>query len=169
MPRCRSFKLIDAMILIAAAAAWMALMRTRWNQLQIAAMATRKSISWLVYVGTVQSGLQVSLLMLTIAYLVMRLIPPGPPRSDLIRQPGMLLFGLGIGLSILLMLLSAFVPLVAWTNVIIALALGLSWLAVCRRYRSRAEPGWIEGIGRFVAVGEIVSTAAIYPVYLLLA
>ena len=49
---------------------------------------------------------------------------------------------------------------------IIALALGLSWRAACRRYRSRAEPGWIEGLGRSVGVGLVVSTAATYPLYL---
>ena len=129
----------------------------------------RKVPTWQSYVGIAQSGVALSLWMLTLAYLVMRLIPPRPPRSDLIRQPGMLLLGLMIGLMILLMFLSTFVPLVAWTNVIIALALGLSWLAACRRYRSRAELGWIEGIGRFVGVGWIVTTAAIYPLYLLMA
>jgi hypothetical protein len=65
-----------------------------------------------------------------------------------------------------LMLLSAFVVLVPWTNILIAVALGLSWLAASRRYRSRAELGWIEGIGRSVGVGLIVSTAATYPLYL---
>ncbi len=65
------------------------------------------------------------------------------------------------------MFLSAFVPLVAWTNVVIALALGLPWLAACRRYRSRAESGWIEGMGRFVAVAWVVFSAAIYPIYLI--
>jgi hypothetical protein len=43
------------------------------------------------------------------------------------------------------------------------------WLAVCRRYRSRAERGWIEGAGRSVGIGLIVSTAAIYPMFLWLA
>ena len=119
--------------------------------------------------GLSQTGLNFALLMLALAYLVIRLIPPRPPRSDLIRQPGMLLLGLMIGLAILLMPLSAFVPLVAWTNMIIALALGLSWLAACRRYRSRAELGWIEGLGRSVGVGLVVSTAATYPLYLLAA
>lgn len=167
MPRCRPFRLIDALILVATAAAWMALTRPRWNQFQMVWTGIRKAPTWQSYIGIAQSGLALSLWMLTTAYLVMRLIPPRPPRSDLIRQPGMLLLGLMIGLAILLMLLSAFVPLRGWTNVIIALALGLSWLAACRRYRSRAEPGWIEGMGRFVGVGWVVSTAATYPLYLL--
>ena len=68
-----------------------------------------------------------------------------------------------IGLAILLLALSAFVPLVAPTNMIIALALGLSWYVACRRYRSRAEPGWIEGLGRALGVGVVVSIAANYP------
>jgi multisubunit Na+/H+ antiporter MnhB subunit len=167
MPRCRPFKLIDAMILTAAAAVGMARMRPLWNELQMAGMASRKGIPWQAYAGTVQTGLNIALLMLAVAYLVIRLIPPRPSRSDLIRQPGMLLLGVLIGLSILLMALSAFVPLVAETNMIIALALGLSWRAACRRYRPRAEPGWIEGLGRSVGVGLVVSTAAIYPLYLL--
>ena len=169
MPRCRPFKLIDAMILTAAAAVWMARMRTPWNQLQGAGMASRKGIPWHAYAGIVQTGLNIALLMLVLAYLVIRLIPPRPPRSDLIRQPGMLLLGVSMGLSILLMALSAFVPLVAGTNIIIAFALGLSWGAACRHYRSRAELGWIEGLGRSVGVGLVVSTAAIDLLYLLAA
>ena len=97
----------------------------------------------------------------------MRLIPPRPLRSDLLRQPGTLFVGVMIALLILLMLLSPFVPLVPPTNVLIALALGLPWLAVSRRFRSQAESGWIEGMGRSVGVGWIVNTAAIYPLYLL--
>ncbi len=167
MPRCRPFKLIDAMILIAAAAIWMSLMHPRWNQFQMVWIGSRKVPSWQSYIGMVEGGLALSLWLLTVAYLVMRLIPPRPVGSDLMRQPGMLLVGLMIALLILLMLFSVVIPLVPWTNVLIALSLGLSWLAVCRRNRSRAELGWIEGIGRSVGVGWIVTTAVSYPLYLL--
>ena len=132
-------------------------------------MASGKGLPWQVYAGTVQTGLNIALLMLALAYIWIRLIPPRLPRSDLIRQPGMLLLVLLIGLAFLYMALSAFVPLGAWTNMIIALALGLSWRAACRRYRSRAEPGWIEGLGRSFGVGLVVSIAASYPLYLLAA
>jgi hypothetical protein len=169
MPRCRPFKLIDAMILTAAVAVWIAWMRPLWNELQRATMASGKGTPWHAYAGTVPTGLNIAVLMLALAYLVIRLIPPRPPRSDLIRQPGMLLLGLLIGLVILLMALAAFVPMVVGTNMIIALVLGLSWGAACRRYRSRAEPGWIEGLGRSVGVGLVVSTAAIDLLYLLAA
>ena len=167
MPRCRPFKLIDAMILIGASAVWMALMRTRWAQLQRVGNSLPKGLPWQALVGIVQNGLNISLWMLTLAYLVIRLIPPRPPGPDLIRQPGMLFLGSMIALLILSMLLSAFVPLVPWTNIPIALALVLSWLVASRRHRSRAEPGWIEVLGRTVGVGWIVSEASSYPLYLM--
>ena len=167
MPRCRPFKLVDAMILVAAAAVWMAVMRPLWNEFQRAWTTSGKDPSWQSYIGIVQYGLSLALWMLTLAYLVIRLIPPRLLRGDLLRQPGMLFLGVIIALLILLMLLSSFVPLVPPTNVLITLALGLPWLALSRRFRSRAESGWIEGIGRSVGVGWIVTTAAIYPLYLL--
>ena len=97
------------------------------------------------------------------AYVWIRLIPPRLPKSDVIRQPGMLFLVLLIAAGFLYMALSAFVPLGAETNIIIAVALGLSWGAACRRYRSRAEPGWIEGLGRSFGVGLVVAIAASYP------
>ena len=174
MPRCRPFRLVDAIILIAAAAVAMAPMYAVWNQLHRwkVEMDIEEGLPWQIYAGSVHTGLNIALLMLAVAYVVMRLIPPRPPRSDLIRQPGMLFLGLLIGLGLVLFLfvaLSAFVPLVAGTNMIIALVLGLSWGAACRRYRSRAEPGWIEGLGRTVGVGLVVSIAVTYPLYLLAA
>ena len=113
MPHCRPFKLIDSMILTAAVAVWIAWMRPLLNELQRATMASEKGTPWQVYAWIVPTGLNIAVLMLAFAYLVIRLIPPRPPRSDLIRQPGMLLLGLLIGLVILLMALSAFVPMVA--------------------------------------------------------
>jgi hypothetical protein len=109
------------------------------------------------------TSLTIAFLNLAVAYVWLRLIPPRLPMSDLIRQPGMLFLILPIGLALVYMALSPFVPPVAWTNMIIALALGLSWGAACRRYRSRAEPGWIEGLGRSFGVGLVVSIAATYP------
>ncbi len=154
------------MILVAAAALWMAAMRPGWDQFRMVWNNIRKTPSWQSYVGMAQGGLHLFLWMLTLAYLVMRLIPPRPFGSDLIRQPGMLFLGITIALAIFLMLISGFVPLVPWTNVVVALALGLFWFAASRRYRSRAELGWIEAVGRSVAIGWIVATALIYPLYL---
>ena len=155
------------MILVAAAAIWMALMRPRWNQFQMVWTGIRKAPSWQSYIGMFQGGVGLSLWMLTVAYLVMRLIPPRPLGPDLMRQPGMLLLASMFVIIITEILLSVFISLVPWTNVIVALALGLSWLSASRRNRSRAESGWIEGIGRSVGVGWIVTTAMSYPLYLL--
>jgi multisubunit Na+/H+ antiporter MnhB subunit len=163
MPRCRPFKLFDAMILVATAALGMAEMRPGWNQFQMFWAGTKRAPTWQAYGGMAQTGLTIALLNLAMAYVWIRLIPPRLPGSDLIRQPGMLLLVLLIGLAFLYMALSAFVPPVAETNMIIALALGLSWGAACRRYRSRAEPGWIEGLGRSFGVGLVVAIAASYP------
>jgi hypothetical protein len=163
MPRCRPFKLVDATILVAAAALGMASMRPGWNQFQMFWAGTKRAPTWQAYVGMAQTGLTIALLNLAAAYVWIRLIPLRLPVSDLMRQPGMLLLVLLIGLAFLYMALSAFVPLGAETNMIIALTLGLSWDAACRRYRSRAEPGWIEGLGRSVGVGLVVSIATSYP------
>src|SRR5262249_24774647 len=108
MPRCRPFKLVDAMILTSATAVWMTWMRPQWNGLQFLGMLSGKGIPWWAYVATFYNAVANALIMLAAAYLVMRLIPPRPSMSDLIRQPGMLFLGLVIAPSILLMLLSAF-------------------------------------------------------------
>ena len=160
MPRCRPFKLVDAMILVATAALGLASMRPGWNQFQTFWAGINRAPTWQAYVGMAQTGLTISLLNLAVTYVWIRLIPPRLPAADLMRQPGMLFLVLLIGLSMPLLPLSAFVPLVAPTTMIFALALGLSWGAACRRYRSRAEPGWIEGLGRSFGVGLVVAIAA---------
>ena len=163
MPRCRPFKLIDAMILIANAALGMASMRPGWDQFQMFWAGIKRAPTWQAYAGMAQICLTIALLSLAVAYVWIRLIPPRLPMSDLIRQPGMLVLILLIGLAFLYMALSAFVPPIAETNMIIALALGLSWGAACRRYRSRAEPGWIEVLGRSFGIGLVVAIATTYP------
>jgi hypothetical protein len=162
MPRCRPFKLVDAMILVAAAALGMASMRPGWNQFQMFCAGNKMAPTWQAYVGMAQTGLTIALLNLALAYVWIRLIPPHLAMSDLIRQPGMLVLVLLIGLAFLYMALSAFVPQGASMNLIIALALGLSWGAACRRYRSRAEPGWIEGLGRSFGVSVVLFIAMTY-------
>lgn len=155
------------MILVAAAALWMAVMRLPWNHFQRVWTMFGQAPAWQSYVRLVNYGFAISLCMLSLAYLVVRWIAPRPPRSDVLRQPGMLLIGTMAGLVLVLMVLSALVPLVGWTNVPISLALAISWFAACRRYRSRAESGWIEILGRFLGVGWVVTLAATYPLELL--
>jgi hypothetical protein len=160
MPRCRPFKLIDVMIVIAAAAIGMPSIRPMWIRLQALRMASKNGITWQVYAGTLQIGLTMVLLMLVVAYIWMRLIKPRPIGWDLIRQPGVLFLCLLIGLSLPLLPLSAFVSMDSPTTMIFAFVLGLCWYVACRHYRSCAEPGWIEGLGRFFGVGLIIAIAA---------
>ncbi len=170
MPRCRPFKLVDAMILVAAAALWLASMRQKWNEFQMTWAGTMRVPTWQAYVELVQDGWHIAFLYLALmAYVYIRLVPPRLPMSDLIRQPGVLFLGLMIAflMSRLALALVAFVPPFPPESLVFALALGLSWYVACRRYRSRAEPGWIEVLGRSFGVGLVVSDAANYPLYLL--
>ncbi len=159
MPRCRPFKLIDAMILVANAALAMASMRPGWMQFQTFWAGTKRPPTWQAYAGMAQTGMTIALLSLAVAYVWIRLIPPRLPWRDLIRQPGMLVLILLMASAFLYMALTAFVPPAASTNMIVGLALGLSWGAACDRYRSGAEPGWIEGLGRLFGVGLVIATA----------
>jgi hypothetical protein len=163
MPRCRPFKLIDAMILIANAAFGLASMRPGWKQFQAFWAGIKTVPTWQAYAGISQTCLTIALLNLAVAYVWIRLISPKLPWRDLMRQPGMLVLILLIASAFLYMAVSAFVPPGASTNMIVGLALGLSWVAACHRYRSRAEPGWIEGLGRSFGVGLVVAVAASYP------
>jgi hypothetical protein len=160
MPRCRPFKIIDAMILVSSAAFGLASMRPGWKQFQTIWAGMKMVPTWQAYVGIAQADLTIALLDLGVAYVWIRLIPPRLPGPDMMRQPGMLLIILLIGLAMPLLPLSAFVPLDGPTTKIFAVVLGLSWYVACRRYRSYAEAGWIEGLGRCFGVGLIVAIAA---------
>jgi hypothetical protein len=119
MPRCRKFKLIDAMILIAAAAGWMTMSRGLWTQprrayaplsgnhwLHKVGMASMNGIPLDAYVGPFNVGLICAVVMLAVVYVAIRLIPPCLPESHLICQPGMLSLGLLVGLFFLYMALA---------------------------------------------------------------
>jgi hypothetical protein len=162
MPRCRPFKLIDAMILIANAALWMSSMRPGWNHFQAFWDDIKMVPTWQAYARIAQSGLTIGLLSLAVAYIWIRLIPPKLPWRDLIRQPGMLVLILLIACALLYGAVSAFVKPGPSANMIVGLALGLSWGVACYRYRALAEPGWIEGLGRVFGVGLVVAVAASY-------
>ncbi len=159
MPRCRPFRLVDILILVGAAALGLSSMRPGWHQFRTFWAGIKMAPTWQAYAGIAQIGFTIALLDLGVAYVWIRLIPPRLPVSDLMRQPGMLVLVLLIGLAVLYAALFAFAPQFAPRNMIVALALGLSWCLACVRYRSRAEPGWIEGLGRFFGVGLVVSIA----------
>jgi hypothetical protein len=162
MPRCRPFKLIDAMILIGVAALGMAEMRPGWNQFHAFWASINQAPPTQAYARIVQSSLTIALLNLAVGYVWIRLIPPRLPWLDMIRQPGVLVLILLIGIAFVCLALSALAPRVAQPNWIIAVALALSWAVACFHYRSRAEPGWIEVLGRAFGVGLVVALAVSY-------
>jgi hypothetical protein len=159
LPRSRPFRLVDVMILVLAAALGLASMRGIWNQFQTIWASLKLTPSWQAYAGVAQVCSTIALIDLAVAYGWIRMVPPQIPLSDLIRQPGMLVLELLVGLSFPLLLLSAFLPMVAPVPQIFAVVLGLSWLMACRRLRSRAEPGWIEALGRSLGIGLILAIA----------
>ncbi len=175
MPRCRKFKLIDGMILIAAVAGWMAMSRRLWTEprmdsapisadhwLRKVGMDSINGIPLYAYVGPFNFGLIRAVVMLAVAYVAIRLIPPRLPESDLICQPGMLSLGLLVGLFFIYMALAQMSLLNVWTDLIMTVAVGVSWSAACWFYRSHAEPGWIEGLGRSFGVSVVLFIAMTY-------
>ena len=159
LPRCRPFRLMDTMILVAAAAIGMALIRPLWGLVQRFTVANGNVMAWEFVTKAVQIGATIAVLIFGAAYVQIRLRSPCLPVADLIRQPGMLGFILLIGLALPLAPLALVVRPDAPVLRMLALALGLSWAGACYRYRSRAEPGWIEGLGRTFGVGLIIALA----------
>ena len=62
MPRCRPFKIIDAMILVGVAALGMAEMRPGWNQFQTFWAGLKTIPTTQAYVRMAQSSLTIALL-----------------------------------------------------------------------------------------------------------
>jgi hypothetical protein len=162
LPHCRPFKLVDVMILVAASALGLAAMRPGRNQFHMFRANAKASPATQAYVGLARSCLAIILLDPAVGYVWIHLVPPRLPVPDLVRQPGVLVLILLIGLALICLTLSAVAPRVAPPSWVIALALGLSWAAGCLYHRSRAEPGWIEALGRFFAVCLTAAIAASY-------
>lgn len=175
MTRCRKFKLIDIMILTAAVAGWMAMSSGLWTEpreapaplggnhwLHKVGLGSVNGIPLYAYLGPFKFGFTNAVMMLAVAYVAIRLIPPRLPESDLFCQPGMLSLGLLIGLFFLYMTLAQMHLLNFWTDLIMTIAIGVPWGAACWFHRSHAEPGWIEGLGRSFGVSVVLSIAMIY-------
>jgi hypothetical protein len=161
MPRCRSFKIIDAMILIGVAALGMAEIRPGWNQFYAfwAGMKTVPTTGAYLRMG--HSSATILLINVAVAYVWIRLVRPRLPIRDMLRQPGALGLILLMPSALVYAVLDALIP-TAPTNLIVGIALALSWVAACFHFRSIAEPGWIEGFGRLVAISLIAAVATSY-------
>ena len=166
-PGCRPFKLADGMILIAAAAAWMGLMRDWWSEAQTIGAGNAGVVPWQFWTVACFSGLSAWFWVLSGAYIAMRSIRPRPSWSELIPHSGVLFLALMMALAMLVwMSLHEFLSketVQTWAMVVYCLAFALSWIITSCRDRSRFEPGWIEDLGRTLEVGWIVIFTLSFP------
>ena len=81
MPRCRPFRLVDVLILVAVAAFGMAAMRPGWGQFQAYWASLKRAPTWQAYAGMAQTSSAIALLNLGVAYVAIRLMPPRLPVS----------------------------------------------------------------------------------------
>lgn len=151
-PPCRRFTLLDGMILIAAAAVWMALSRsvidmlwTDWHELRRRGLSllSRPDICRSWEIG-ILNMLMLGVFILTPTFLVLRLRRPRPPMERLSWQPGWMACWL---------ICWEFIPvgiLGARGAYLLSSSVAIAWLAAWWTGRIRPEPGWIDGLGRFL-------------------
>ena len=153
-PRCRPFRLADAMVLIAALAPVFLYLKAvivplaghvpelvRRSGLRRAFSADPQAFIMLPF-GVVV----VTLLCLTPAYIIIRLLPPRPPLREVAGQPGVVAVGV-ILLGNIVSLRSSW-----FTMVIGLLAIPVAWSIVVVRGRWRTETGWIDAFGKAIGV-----------------
>ena len=149
------------MILIGVAALGMAEIRPGWNQFYSFWAGMKTVPTTEAYLRMGHSSATILLINVAVAYVWIRLVRPRLPIRDMLRQPGALGLMLLMPSALVYAVLAALIPS-APTNLIVGIALALSWVAACFHFRSIAEPGWIEGFGRLVAICLIAAVATSY-------
>lgn len=152
--RCRPFTILDAMILVGASAAGLALARTIFND----ALTMPHSPMW------VARPITYFLLAWTLALIPLRLRRPRPPLRRLMVQPGMA--------ACCAVAIVTAIDAISWTIYGAQLdpqharqmlarywrghsqhpgpAVALTWLGLALSRRWRPEPGWLDRLGRAV-------------------
>jgi len=172
MPRtvARRFTLADAMILVAATAVGLALAPVLATSGRARGMALKLD----------QHALMGLLISWTIALLVLRLRRPRPRLRRLAVQPG---FIAGAAASATLAMLGPLIGLASYLSTLkgrggdvrdlvvliipqVGFAVAGAWLAVALSGRRRPEPGWIDGLGRFVGALWLVGTGVLWTIVL---
>jgi hypothetical protein len=154
-PRCRPFRLADAMVLTAAAAVVCLYLEAVIVPLMghIPGMVHRLGL-WRAITADPQAFVMlpfgvvvVTLICLTPAYIIIRLLPPRPPLREVAGQPGVVAVGV--------VLLDSIVGLrESWfTMAFTLLAVPVAWSVVVARGRWRTESGWIDAFGKAVGFG----------------
>jgi len=170
-PRCRRPSLLDGLIVVAATAVCLALARIalRENELQWMLM-DRVSRSAVVF-----RLVSFVALTWTLCYFPIRFRKPRPPFSEIVRQPGMvactaacmsIVFGASLTVPGVSLALSRRGPQplaqiieASVNNLVIAHAVAGAWLTLRLSGAWRAEPGWIDGMGRALGIYWILSLA----------
>jgi hypothetical protein len=163
----RRFSVLDAMILVAATAVGFGAIRTCSSEYYNNVLWPYRPMpaaSWLSWSAVVLSHSAFCLSPLpaawTVAALVLRLRAPRPPLARLMRQPGAvagvaatLVIALGIGHYL------SDLPRSSWhdapfeyTNYALGCAVAAGWLILALSRRWRAEPSWLDRLGRGLGV-----------------
>src|SRR4051794_36855413 len=169
MTPARRFTLADAMLLVAATAAGMAMARVLSPSSRPRGAAP--ALDWYVLFGM--------LICWTVALLAVRLRRPRPRLRRLALQPGL------IATATAATALALLGPLVGMANhaasrsnpgsdllVILVIpqvgfAVGGAWLALTLSGRRRPEPGWIDGLGRLVGAAWLAATGILWGIAIL--
>jgi hypothetical protein len=197
----RRFRLLDAMILVAATA-------LGCGELQWLGRETGGDVSWTAlcdgyweffrqtpgesWAGVAERTLELSLLiawltmpliaMWTLALIPIRLLGPRPRTRRLARQPGMVTTcasGVAIVFTGLQVVVAAMAEgwenpmgligtqqMVAFVPMFFGLAVSVSWMTLLVGRRWRAEPSWVDRLGRATGVFWIVAGFAVTGMFL---
>lgn len=164
------------MIFVAAGAVWLSIARFAiqflWRDLasvQVPSLETWADWRRFLF-GTNQLALNATrfgnlillnlLMCLIVAVAVARLRRPRPPIRELFRQPGFVACVSPFPAMLCCLVLSfAGLPQVVYST-ILGSAAPLSWVVLIVTRKWRAEPGWIDRLGRIVGVAFMVSSIA---------
>jgi hypothetical protein len=154
--RCRPFKILDAMILVAATAGGLALGRKM-----------SEDPVWVYFSPSLSAWPATCFLLVwTVSFLLMRLWSPRPSLRRLMCQPGMAACCAVVVVTMIAVIATACAWVLRDLSVATAIhtehwsdhsphvgqAVALTWLGLLLSRRCRVEPGWIDRFGRAIGV-----------------
>ena len=174
-PRCRRFSIGDLMILILAAALWLAMARpalmmlphlvkqtphgplVTWSDWQAYLFGkNRFALAWLSFAN--MAVLQNAFVIALPAFLIIRLRRPRPALSAILRQPGFVGCLAPVAMGLGLFLAQAIAGYLGRGALIaMAAATPVAWLILAALRKWTPEAGWIDRLGWFLALAWSVS------------
>jgi hypothetical protein len=155
-PRCRPFRLVDVMVFIAAVApvclylrvGLLTMIRNTFDFMQRNGMWSTLTTRPELVLVPLWGLFIVTLICLSLAYLIVRLLPPRPRLRVMVGQPGVVALGATFLAALATTLRSSW-----FTLVLTLLAIPIAWSVLAARGRWRSESGWIDAFGKAVGVG----------------